>query len=220
MERISLLTSAPTPFLDGPAEFLCKSVAEQLTAVRQWKAVFGEFIDGYKRMDYGIRNLPALRVYNNTASVSSQNGWLTGELIADAILPASLRRNELQQVQDTLSAALWQQFRRNEFFHTMRALVPALNELGRVVSVDKSLGYKWEEADDEVVPLTQFTINFKLDLRIWDDYLTEQCRTTDDPFERTLRNLELISNTIRGVSAETDTPAEVELGAEKSFEEE
>lgn len=219
MQRVDLITSQPTPFLDGPAEFLCKAMAEELTRVPQWKAVFGQFIDGYKRMDYSMRNLPALRIYNNVASMSSQNGWITGEIIADSIFPASLRREELQQVQDTVSAALWQQFRRNEFFHTMRGRAPALNELGRVLSVDKSLGYKWQE-DEETVPLSQFTINFKLDLRIWDDYLTEQCRTTEQPFERTLKNLELIAVMIRGVGGTTDEPAEVEIGAEKSFEEE
>lgn len=219
MQRIDGITASPTVFLDGPAEFLCKSIAEEMAKVKQWAAVFGKFIDGYKRMDYAIRNLPCMRFYNNTSSKQSDNGWITGEVICDAMFPPSLRREELQQVQDTVSAALWQQFRRDAFFQTLRGKVPGLNELGRILSVDKSLGFQWQEGE-EIVPLTQFAINFKLDLRIWDDYLTEQSRTTEDPFERTLKNLELIAITIRGVDGNTDSPAEVEIGANKSFQEE
>lgn len=218
--RVDKIISQPTPFLDGPAEFLCKAVAEQMLAVPQWKALFGQFIDGYKRMDYGYTSLPALRFYNHVSSMSSQNGWLSGDVLADAIFPASLRRDQLQQCQDTVAGALFQQFRRGEFFHAVRARVPALNEFGRVLSADKSLGYQWQQDGDEVVPLTQFTINFKLDLRIWDDYLTEQCRTTEDPFEKTLKNLEHIAVIIRGVTGEDGSPGEVEIGAEKNFEEE
>jgi hypothetical protein len=215
-QRIDLLVKGPTPFLDGPAEYICKAIAEEFTKVRQWKLVYGEEIDGYKRMDYGYRNLPALRFFNETSSKASDNGWITGDILCDSMLPASLRRDELQTVQDCVASALWQQFRRDAFFQTIRAAIPGLNELGRVLSVDKSLGYQFQESD-EVVPLTRFTINFKLDLRIWDDYLTEQYRDSEDPFERTLKNLERISNTIRGVSGTTDTPAEVEIGADKQF---
>lgn len=216
MQRIDYLVNEPTPFLDGPAEFLAKTVAAEFRKVRQWNLVFKDFIDGYKRMDYGIRNLPALRFFNEVASKQSDQGWITGDLLCDAILPPSLRRDELQQVQDTVSAAVWQQFRRDGFFMAIRAAVPGLNELGRVLSVDKSLGYQWQEGE-EVVPLTRFTINFKLDLRIWDDYLIEQLRDREDPFERTLKNLEKIAVTIDGVTGTEATPVEVDIEADKIF---
>lgn len=209
-ERIENLYNSPTPFLDGPAEFLVKTVAAQFAAVPQFKLLFGTFIDGYKRMDYSFRNTPVVRFYNNACTKTSDNAWLTGDIIADTIFPASVRRNQLQQIQDTVTAAMWQQFRRQPFFYAVRALVPSLNELGRVITVDKSLGYQWQESD-EVVPLTQFTINFKLDLRIWDDYIESQDRTTEDPFEKTLQNLEQINLLINAVTGDEPTPVEVEL---------
>jgi hypothetical protein len=210
MERIENILHYPTPFLDGPTEFLVKTLAIEFSKVKQFKKIFGENIDNYKRQDYSIRSLPAVRFYNNSQFKESDNGWLTGDVIADVIFPASIRRNELQQVQDTLSAAMFNQFNRDTFFFSIRAGVPGLNELGRTISVDKSLGYQWQDGE-EVVPLTQFTINSRLDLRIWNDYLTSQLRTNEDPFERTLGILEEIYVKIQGLQQDT---VEVEIDAE------
>jgi hypothetical protein len=185
-----------TPFFNGPAEFLVQQTVLQLKAVPQWAAIFGEFIDGYKRMDYSIRSLPALRIYNNIADKQFESWFVEGDLIADMILPASVRRNELQQIQDTLSSALLQQFRSTTFFATMGNLVPGLNELGKRFRTDKSLGFQWDEA---MVPLTQITINFRLDLRIWDEYLEETLRTKDSPFDPVLKNLDRIVTTIQAM---------------------
>jgi hypothetical protein len=201
---------ALNPFLDGPVEFLVKACCEELSKVKQFKLIFGEFIDPYKRMDYGIRNAPMMRVYNLSANKTSDNAWIQGDIIADVIFPPAIRRNETQQLPDTIAAALFQQFRRTPFFSAMREKVPALNEFGRIIVVDKSLGFMLGE---NIVPLTQFTINFKLDLRIWDDYLTDHGRTVDDPFEVTLKDLEKIINTIAGVTGESASPVSVSLQA-------
>lgn len=200
---------ALNPFLDGPVEFLVKGVCQELLKVKQFKLIFGDCIDPYKRMDYGIRSLPCLRIYNLNAQKTSDNAWINGDLLADVIFPPSLRRPELQQLPDTISAALFQQFRRTPFFNAVRAITPALNELGRTINVDKSLGFIWGES--EIVPLTQFTINFKVDLRIWDEYLTQHDRTVDDPFETTLGDLEEIVNRIAGVLGDSAEDIQVEL---------
>lgn len=209
-ERIDELKPL-APFLGGPADLLCHFLAQEIRKVKQFKLVFGEFIDEYKRQDYGIRNLPALRFYNVTGTKTSQNGWITGDVICDCAFPASLRREDCQILQDVVSGALFQQFRRHEFFLRMRELVPGLNELGRQLSYDKALGLVVEE---DIVPLTQFTINFKLDLRAWDDYLTDQARTVEDPFEKTLEELEQVIFTIRGQSDVAESTQDVEIGAE------
>lgn len=199
------------PFFTGPAEFLVQETCRQLKLVSQWVKIFGDLIDPYKKMDYSMRALPALRIYNDDCRKEFESWFVEGDLKADIILPAVLRRNELQQVQDTLSMALLQQFRRPTFFETMNARVPGLNELGKRFSVDKSLGFEWEE---NWVPLTQITINFRLDLRIWDDYLEETDRTKDSPFEKVLGNLEKIATTIEGLK-EDSTEAEIEIGIEQ-----
>lgn len=217
-ERIDNLQTDPdslpeqdSPFFSGPAEFLVNEIARQIRAVPQWVKIFGEFIDPYKRMDYQFRNLPALRIYNDQATKEFESWFIDGDIKADTLLPAALRRNELQQVQDSLAMALLQQFRRPQFFETMAAKVPGLNMLGSRFSVDKSLGFEWEETE---CPLTQITINFRLDLRIWDDYLTRTNRTKDSPYEAILGNLERIASTIKGLK-EGQTDAEVTLGIDQ-----
>ncbi len=201
---------ANSPFENGPAEFLVQEIVRQLRCVPQWAKIFGENIDSYQRMDYSMRALPVLRIYNMTATKQYESWFLEGPIRADIILPAVLRRNELQQVQDTLSMALLQQFRRPTFFDTMTVRVPGLNELGKQFDVDKSLGFEWGE---NLVPLTQITINFKIDLRVWDDYLEQTDRTKDSPYEKVLGSLDRIASTIDGLKDDNKT-TEIEIGAE------
>lgn len=199
------------PFIDSPADFLVKTIVAKIKAVPQFKLIFGDVIDPYKRMDYSIRELPALRVYNNTYVKEYESWFINGDVMLDVILPASLRRNDLQQIQDVISGALLQQFRRPTYFAEMEVEVPGLNELGKRFSVDKSLGFEWGE---EIVPLTQTVVNFRLDLRKWDDYLESDNRTKDAPFERTLGNLERLVGTIQGLRDDQET-VEVSVGVEQ-----
>lgn len=199
------------PFFTGPAEFLVQSIARELRLVPQWAKIFADQIDYYMRMDYSLRSLPALRIYNDSQIKEFESWYINGDVKADIILPASVRRNELQQLQDTLSSALMQQFRRPEFFDLMGQRVPGLNELGKRFSVDKSLGFQMEE---NMVPLTQITINFRLDLRIWDNYLEETFRTKDTPFEASLKNLDRIVSTIEGLRDDAETETEIQIDQE------
>lgn len=185
-----------TQFIDNPVEFLCAATAAQIACIPQFKAIFGDSIDGYMRMDYSVRQLPALRVYNETATKEFESWFITGDIKLDVIWPGNLRREETQQFQDTMSSALLQQFRSNTFFGAVNKLVPGLNELGKTFSWDKTLGFDFEE---EMVPLTQLTANFRLDLRIWDIYLESEGRTKETPFEVTLANLKRIANTIQAL---------------------
>lgn len=195
-----------TAYYNGPGEFLCRSVCDSLKASPEWNTLFGGLIDPYLREDYSIRSLPALRIYNK-ASVKEYESWfIEGDLTADIILPASLRREETQQIPDTLCAALLQQFRRPEFFNAMCELVPGLNELGKRFTTDKTLGMQFEE---QVVPLIQITVNFKIDLREWDLYLEETNRTKDSPFEEVLADLTKIASILQGLR--DDQEKEVEL---------
>lgn len=201
---------AANPFLDGPSEFLCKAVCDELKKVRAFALTFGEFIDPYMRMDYSIRNLPALRVYNESFVKSSQNWWITGELKLDCIWPASLRRVELQALPDMIGAAMVQQFRRTRFFNAVLDEVPGLNWLGKDLRVDKTPGFELREG--EIVPLTQIVADFRIDVSAWDRYLEQDARTVDEPFERTLKDLETIIGTIGGVREDTD----LSLGADSA----
>lgn len=193
-------------WLDGPGEFLVKRIVDQLKATPQWTAIFGDFIDPYQRMDYGERNLPSLRVYCEQYTKEFESWFINGDVVADIIFPPNLRRNELEQIPDTVSAAMLQQFRRPKLFEALTVLVPGLNELGKRFEVDKTLAFEWGE---NLVPLTQIRVNFRLDLRRWDEYLEETNRTKDDPFTRVLGNLDLVASTIRGLNDDNETEVEI-----------
>lgn len=223
-ERIDELEIKPSDlvnsiFINGPGEFLVYAMVHEIRKVPQWARLFGcsegdpGFIDSYKRMDYPLRGLPALRMYNEIYDKQFESWWVEGDVIADLILPASLRREELQQFQDSISAALLQQFRRTKYFNAVKVHVPGLNEMGKRFSVDKSLGFQSDDSDD-IAPLTQIRINFRIDLRQWDLYLEKHNRTVDDPFEVTLADLETIVTSIEGLRDNTDESPEVIIEAE------
>jgi hypothetical protein len=194
-----------TLFLDGPAEFLVKNIASQLSLDSKWVEIFNGYIDPYMRMDYPERALPVLRIYNEIADKQFESWFIEGDIKADVIFPASIRRGENQQLQDTISYALLQQFRRTTFFNAVADTFgnpSALNELGKRFRVDKSLGFEWQ---DGVVPLTQITINFRIDLRQWDVYLENTLRTKDDPFDQTLGNLKRIVTQVQALRDDGET---------------
>lgn len=195
------------PFLDGPTEFLIKCIADEINNVPQFSAIFLNFIDPYMRMDYPVRALPALRIYNKSWTKDAESWFINGDVTLDCIWPPSIRREETQSLPDTVSSALCQQFRRPTFFNTLVERVPGLNELGKVFGVEKSLGFEWQDA---LVPLTQITVNFRLDLRVWDKYLEQTNRTKDSPFAEVLGNLESIATVIKALR--DDETTDVQLG--------
>jgi hypothetical protein len=194
-------------FLTGPAEFLCDQVAKALAADPVWRAVFGEYVDAYKRMDYPLRALPALRIYNNEFAKNTESWFMEGDLTLDLIFPASVRRRELQQLPDSVTSAMVQQFRRPTFFLGLCGVVPGLNELGKSVHANKALAFEWGE---DLVPLTQVSVNFRIDLRAWDDYLESDYRTKDQPFTRTLGDLQQIVTTIQALRDDDSVDLSIE----------
>lgn len=202
-------------FIDSPGEYLVKRTCEQLMEIRQWRALFGEQIIAYDREDFGIANLPALRIYSLGYAKQSDSWFVDGNLICDVIFPPKLRREELNQFADSVANALLQQFRRQEWFETMSTLVPGLNQLGTVFDVDKSLVFNWGNVN---CPMVEITLNFRIDLRRWDDHLTETGRTKDEPFEVTLDNLALIATRIRGLNDAQGTEVEVDMEKQTTTE--
>lgn len=201
----------PNPFISSPAEFMSRIIAIELKKVDVFTRIFGEYIDSYPRDDYPVRALPAMRIYDKGYRKTSESHYIVGELFVDLVLPSLLRRYENQEVADILSSALMQQFRRPEFFNTLCELIPGLNELGREYNVDKDLVFVWQENQ---VPLTQIRMNFRIDLKEWDNYLELTDRTKQDPFVKTLGDLETLAGTIEGLR---DNETEVEISIEQDL---
>jgi len=212
-ERIDKLV--PELFLDGPAEYLAGAVAEKIAAVPQWAEIFGDSIDAYQRDDYGMRQLPALRIYNLSYVKEFDSWFINGDLYLDVILPASIRRSELELLPDRMCAALLQQFRRPSFFSDVEAMVPGLNELGKTFSAEKGLAFQFGQDQEQIVPMAQIRANFRVDLREWDAYLEREGRTKDDPFERTLKELRRIVSSIQ--AANDDGSIELEVGIDQAI---
>jgi hypothetical protein len=202
------------PFLDGPSEVLVSACVAQLLSLKPWQTIFGKNIDNYRRMDYPFRSLPGMRIYNDHFVKDFESWFITGDLMVDIIFPPSIRRQETQTLQDMLTAAVVQQFRSQDFFQAFNAApyyVPGLNELGKTVTADKSLGFEYA---DDVVPMTQVTVNFRIDLRIWDLYLEADNRTREEPFVYSLANLDRIVSTIQALNDDLTDNVEVPLDQE------
>ena len=196
-ERSSTLEAVETNlFLTQPHELIVMVFRELLLADPQWTELFGTQIDEYPRTDYSIRSLPAMRVYVDSWSKDYETWYESGEVKIDIIWPPSIRRNELQQLPATVAGAMIQQLRRPSFFTAMCAKLPSLNEFGKTVTTDFTLGFHWE---DDVLPLTRMTCNFRVLLNDWDDYMESDFRTRDFPFTRTLADLERIFTTIEAL---------------------
>lgn len=207
----------PHLFLDGPAEFITKSIAVALIQEPHFRQIFGDSVELYDREDFSMRELPALRVYNFTYTKEHESHYINGDIKLDVILPPLLRRDQTEEVQGKIAGALLQQFRRPEFFAAMQQKIPGLNELGKVFSVNKSLGFQNTSMTDEC-PCTQITLNFRLDLKQWDQYLEDTGRTKDDPFDVTLEDLRTVASTIQGIRKDADlTTKDVEIGTKQKI---
>lgn len=193
-------------FITSPAEFLVQTFVDALKADSVWSALFGDYIESYERMDFSIRSLPAMRVYVDRYRKEYETWYETGDIIIDIIWPASIRRGELNRLPSTIAAGMIQQLRRPTFFTNMCERVPGLNELGKNVNVDFDLGFKWQ---DDIIPLTRITANFRILLNEWDEYLTSDYRTIDAPFTRTLGDLRTLAVTIDALRS--DDPEDVAL---------
>lgn len=197
------------PFISSPGEYLAIAIVGQLIKEKHFTKVFGKAIDPYDREDYAIRELPALRVYVLNYTKEQESHYINGEVHLDVILPASIRRIETELLPSRISSALLQQFRREGFFETMQGLVPGLNELGKVFHVDKNLTFQNTAMTDEC-PVVKITLNFRIDLKVWDDYLEEQGRTKGDPFDVTLEDLDRIATKIQGLDENENVKIEID----------
>lgn len=195
-------------FITQPAEFLVQVLCDNLKKSEHWTRLFGEYIDSYKRTDYSVRSLPALRIYCDKWRRDFESWYINGDILLDIIWPASIRRVENQKLPQTLAGAMLQQLSSTTFFMEIDKQVPGLNELGKVFSSDMSMGFQWE---DQILPLTQLKANFRINLQDWDEYLTSDNRTVNDPFERTLADLALIATTIQGLNDEDEVQVEIGL---------
>lgn len=212
-ERINIL-EAPSWMLQ-PTDKIVPAICAELANEPVFKEMFGEAIEPYMRGDFSVRDLPALRVFDPNGRKDAETWYSEGIIRAEVIFPPSIRRAELQAYPALVRSALLAQFRRDSFFSAMRKQVPALNRLGWSFSWDNTLGFVARDAD-EVCPMVQITIDWRVDMAEWDRYLESDDRTTDEPFEKTIGDLKKIvakANALLddGTEAVVEIPATVTI---------
>lgn len=201
MNRIEALESPafPSQIAFGiPTIFVEEIMKEPI-----FEQIFGESVADYQRMDFGYRNLPALRVFNISGNSNAQTWYVNGDLRVEVIFPPHIKRTELQQFPDLLTTAILSQLRRPSFFNAMRARVPGLDQLGFNYTWDKGLGFKAADAED-VAPMVALGVNFRVNKNVWDQYAETQGRELDTPFTETLDDLKRFINIIRAVKDNGD----------------
>lgn len=212
-ERIDLVKQEL--FIDSPSDLLLFKLADNILNTPQFKKIFGESVYPYRRMDLQVRELPALRMYINNYVKEFDSWFVEGDVVIDLIMPPSIRRDDLSLLPNVVSNALLQHFRRpTKFFNALLDQIPGLNELGKRFSVQQDLAYDFEE---EEAPLTQITVNFRIDLRIWDDHLEATDRTKEDPFDKTLGNLQKVISTLNGLKDGSDD-TQVQIKTEQKID--
>lgn len=186
-----------------PGDKVVATFVAALQAEPTFADIFGESIYPYKRLDIGARELPAIRVYSDTGHKEGETWYAGSELTVDVIFPLSTRRDDLQTFADTVTAAIMAEFRRPSLLAAMIAEVPGFNRIGWTLDYDKGLMFQPADEDDPV-PMTQITADWRVLLAAWDKYLEADGRTVDEPFQRTLEALRTIYFTTYGVT-DTDT---------------
>lgn len=206
-------------FLESPGEFLVRKCLKQMQLVDGFTQLFGPYKDDsddmrwadYQRMDWSIRMLPAINVFNAiTEDKSSDNGWLNGTIQFQAFWAPSMRRRQLSRVPLAFKGVLQNFFSSqyvrdmlDELYYVERdSKVPGLNEFGKMMS--------WSPntegiVESELVPVTIVDVRYRIDLRAWYRHLEFTCRTKDEPFKKTLDPLLGTLGTITGLDDE-DVP--------------
>jgi len=196
VERLDILDQ-PTWF-DQPGELIVDKLADAIKAERVFKLIFDDRIEPYMRMDFGVRELPAIRMFNSAGRKESETGYFTGEIKMDVIFPPAVRREELQRYPSRVVSALLAQFRRQKFFAALCEEIPGLNEMGKVFNYDNTLAFVAKDTE-ELCPMVQLVVGWRILLADWDLFLESDERTTDDPFERTLGDLERLTVEVQAV---------------------
>jgi hypothetical protein len=208
-------------FMSGPGQDLVSKTLIQMASVDAFTKLFGAYKPqavgkntqpqeqrwaDYPRMDWSIRQLPAINVFESESeNKDSDNAFLNGAITVQVFWPPSFRRSDLSRVPAVFKAAIENFFASNyvqsmldELSSIQRPMkVYGLNEFGKQLSwtpnVEGLMG-------DEAVPVTMMSIRYRIDLRAWYRALETMNRTKCDPFTESLKALEEISGTLFGVT--------------------
>lgn len=214
-------------FLEGPGQYMVRRLIKQMAKEKGFIALFGEYKGPesdsqrwaeYQRFDWSVRQLPAISVYEDQSETkTADSGWVTGTLKVTVYWPPRLHRRFAARLPNTFFAALMLWMRGAEAFKLLDSranvdrtlIVPGLNQLGfEMTDIKQVEGI----VETEAVPVSLIDVRFRLDLRAWDRWMTqEDCRDVPTPFVRDLETMETLTNVIQGVIDDDGDPVKAEV---------
>lgn len=218
-------------FLTGAGEDLVPKLMLQLSKVKGFTELFGPYkVDAsgnkntdqqrwadYNRMDWSMRQLPAINVFESQVETKqSDNAYLTGNISIQVYWPANFRRSDLARVPMAFRGALLNFFTSqyvddmlDELYYIQRpAKVYGLNELGKAATWSPNVEGIIES---ELVPVTILEVPYRIDLRAWYRALEYMGRTKENPFIASLDDLAVTDFLFQGVDELDATPVWVEI---------
>ena len=203
-------------FLSSPGDDLVDKTIAQLKKIPAMVKLFGDGENGswanYNRFDWPVRMLPAINILEaGSESKTSDNGYLTGTIQFQVYWPSEFRREDLSRV-PTVFKGVIENFFNSKFVGDMLdelatiqrdAKVYGLNEYGKTLTWSPNVeGLN----DGEMTPMTIVDVQYRIDLRAWERALEYQDRTVQNPFEKSLADLNGMLGEIDGVDNNTGDP--------------
>lgn len=196
--------------LTGPGIDLIPKLLMQMAKVPGFVKIFGPYKPqsergnteqrwaDYQRMDWSLRALPAINVFEaQAATKESDEAFFNGTISMQIFWPANFKRPDARRVEVAFQGAL-QNFFNSKYVHTMLdelywierpEKVYGLNTLGKMLTWTPNVE---GIVETESVPVTIVDIQYRIDLRAWHRALEHMNRTREEPFKETLSDLTTI----------------------------
>lgn len=221
-------------FLTSPGEELSNKTLMQMAKIPGFTTLFGPYKSDdsgakntdqqrwadYNREDWSIRQLPALNVYESgSEDKESDNAYLNGTMRFQVFWPPNFRRSDIARVQAAFKGVM-------ENFFASQYVDAMLDEHISIERVEKVLGLNqygkvlnWTPnvealVENNLVPATIVDVRYRIDLRAWYRELEFQDRTRQEPFKKTLGDLQNINGEYDGTVQVDPEQVELEVDSE------
>jgi len=212
-------------FLSSPGEDIVPKTLLQLSSIPAFVTLFGPYISDpngnktsnqqrwadYQRMDWSIRQLPAINVFEAASeNKDSDQAFLRGSVQIQVFWPPNMRREDLARVPAAFKGVIQNFFSSDyvgqmldELYYIHRPMkVYGLNEYGKTLTWSPNVE---GIVEDELVPVTILDVQYRIDLRSWYRALEFMGRTKGNPFATTLKPLTNIGGEYDGKDLDGNT---------------
>ncbi len=162
-----------------PSQLLVQSVVNYFNSPLSGKfgQLFGGNVFPYRRDDTEERILPSLNVYSLGYETTGDLAYLVGNLHLEFNLPVKLIRNRQTEAGIVIGESLFLLTRNPQWLSTIMLTVPALKELGTKITTNYESLYPRDK--DSLMFLV--TMNYKVDIACYFDYLNDNGLDVSDP---------------------------------------